>query len=250
MRRWTKLAPLALLIGLAQAPAHGAVTYSTGAGVSNIPGLTGFATTGAMMDSLSVTATFLSGSETRLWADIDPDSGGVSGTGWSLRVDGDTFGAPWQFTNTRTIGATPDKLTTLVLDGRNALTVFDRSFGGLTGTPGSALGQDFVCASTSVCADNQVRVLYDFLVSVGANAAIGDLWQTVTIQFCGPNSPAGNCQQSQGTLSDGLGGNWSFLQDTDNDSRLLAPEPGSLALVGLALGVVGGWLRRRRNSAT
>src|SRR5262245_11598811 len=239
-----RLAALAFVFGLAQAPAHAVVVTTTGAAMNNIPGLTGFATTGAMMDGLSVTATFASGfSQTLLWADSGAQSGGVTGTGWSLSLNGDTFTAPWNFTNTR-LGAAggPDALDRLVLDGLNALTVFDRTFGDVEGTPGSAAGNDWECTGApDICAvaGRAVRVQYDFQVSVGANPAVGDLWQTVAIDFC--TNVEGPCARN------GVTGNWAFLQDTDNDARLTAAEPGSLALLGFALGAAGWRSRRRKN---
>src|SRR5688572_25758991 len=71
--RWVAAVFLAMGVGSANA----VVTYQVGGGQSNIPGLTGFATTGAMMDGMSVRAVFSGGTdETRLWADLAaPESG-------------------------------------------------------------------------------------------------------------------------------------------------------------------------------
>lgn len=222
-----RLGAVALALGLAQLPAYAAVVYMTGTNTNDIPALTGFATTGADMDGLSITATFAGGfSQTLSWADTGPASGGVTGTGWSLSLTGDSFGGLWSFTNT-----TSAQLDLLVLDGLTAFTVFDRTLPS-PGTPGSANGMDWNCSivSAAVCL-NDVTVTYDYEVSVGGAAAVGDLWQTVSVNFgtTGPN------------------GDWSFVQDTDNDVRQTqVPEPSSLLLLGLALGGLGLFARRRR----
>ena len=130
-------------------PVSGAIIYATGGVQTNIPGLTGFQTTGAMMDGMQVTACFVGNRicETLAWADGGgADSGGVSGTGWALRLTGDSFVQSWEFDFTND----PGQLETLLLDGRGALTIFDRTFGGAVGTPGSALGRDW----TSALGDN------------------------------------------------------------------------------------------------
>jgi hypothetical protein len=232
-----------LFVGAAAAvgPAHGALTINTGTETSEIPGVAGFATTGAMMDGLAVTAVFSEGvNETLLWADTGPNSGGVSSAnGWGLSLDGNTFSTPWQFTITN---ANLGQLRSLFLDARSALTVFDRNYPGPgdsgVGTPGSANGNDFNCtaASAAVCTDNQVIALYDYQVNVTGELAVGDLWQTLDIQFFVPGSE----------IRSGPRTSWSFVQDTDNDSRLQAPEPGTVALLGLALGAAG-LIRRRRS---
>lgn len=216
----------AMALGLAAAApssSEAAIVYDTGTNTSSIPGLTGSLTHGALMDGLSVTATFASGfSETLLWADTGPTSGGVSGNGWSLSLTGDSFFASWNFGISRS-----DQLTSLILDGLNSFTVFDRTWAN-EGTPGSGSGRDFQC---SVCGGATVHVTYDYQISVGDSAAVGDLWQVLTIDF-GQNGPRQN---------------WTFFQDTDNDSRITqVSEPATVLLFGLSLAMLGVATRRRQ----
>lgn len=190
-----------------------------------IPGLTGFSTLGSMMSGMSVTATFASGAQTLSWQTTGATSGGVFGTGWSLTLDGDTFGAAW------TMSITNDslKLLSLVLDGAPGLTVFDTS-NPAPGTPDSANGADF--SFLGGCDSCDAMVDYTNVVAVSPNAAVGDLFHKVSINFgqTGPNF-----------------GTFTFRQDTDNDSRFkTVPEPTGLALVGLGLAGLGLSARRRR----
>lgn len=237
MRTFTNPLARALFVAVAilgTGSASAAVIYEEGSNTSTIPGLTGFATTGAMMNNLSVTATFSSGSETVLWAQTGADSGGVTGTGWSLTLSGDTFSATWNFTFTP--GADLGGLQSLFLDGRTSFTVFDRTEPS-PGTPGSAQGFDWAFVSGPY-SDAVVR--YDYEVNIGASPAVGDLWQTVFVDFV-----VGDLNINNPPME-----NFGFRQDTDNDARLnQVPEPGTLALLGIALGAGGfarRWISRRR----
>jgi hypothetical protein len=212
-------------------PAQAQVVYATDGTTAEIPGLTGFATTGADMAGLNVTATFSNGlSQSLAWAATGATSGGVTGTGWSLSLTGDSFGGSWLFDFT-TLDA---QLTRLVLDGSTGLTVLDRSNPN-PGTDGSANGADFTFAG-GTCGSCAATATYGGLTSIGAAAAVGDLFQSLTVDFTGGSGPRTD---------------WAFVQDTDNDSRFVPgiPEPETYALLLGGLGFVS-WVARRRRQAT
>ena len=194
--------------------------------------LTGFATTGAMMDGMSVTVVFADGSSSsKSWTDIDSDSGGVSGTDWGLREDGDTFIGTWTLTNSTT--DTDKYIDKILIDAGAGNSVFDIDH--TSSTAGSANGYTFAEIGSS---SFNVTATYLDVVALTGDTAVGDLYRRLTIDFTSADFGAS-----------GSTATYKFRADTDNLKFAGDINPVPLpAAAWLGLGMLGalGLTRRIR----
>ena len=216
-----------LLASLAMSTANAAsVTIVKDAGtLQNTTALTGFATTGADMDGMSLAITYGDGSTTSAtWGNAASTSGDAQWAGGLLELTGDSFDFSWNLI--AQVG-----ITSILIDAGAGDSLFDTTFGGAFGTDGSALGKDFSVVSSS--ADYDITATYIDAIGVGGNAAVGDLYRSLFIDF--------GQRAYTGTLR--------FFQDTDN--LLLAgdinpvPVPAAAWLFGSALLGFFGFSRRK-----
>lgn len=224
------LAALLALAILAPMASAGTVTVLFDPGTTNVTtALTGFATDGAMMDGMAVTAVFGSGAmETAFWADTGATSGAASGTGWALSESGDTFGGDWVLTNTAALG-----IQKILIDAGVGDTVFDRNFS--PSTAGSASGLTFTLVSDT--GDHDVTATYSDLVALSGFSPVGDLYRRLQIEFTNGTFDSTNT--------------YVFHADTDNlnlpgDLSTAVPLPAPLWLGFTMLGGLGLVRRIRR----
>ena len=219
--------PLLFIASFSVANAASVTIVKDAGTLQNTTALTGFATTGADMDGMSLGITYGDGSTTTAtWGDTGISSGQASwgeGEG-SLALIGDSFSSAWNL-----IAQTG--ITSILLDAGLGDSLFDTTFGGAEGTAGSALGKDFSVVSAST--DYNITATYIDAIGVGGNAAVGDIYRYLLIDF--------GQRAFTGTLN--------FLQDTD--SLLFAgdinpvPVPAAAWLFGSALLGFFGFSRRK-----
>lgn len=197
------------------------------ASAATITALTSFSTLGSDMDGMEVTVNFQDGtSSTALWADLNATSGGAGVGGWSLTQSGNTASSNpsnnWVFQNN-----TSASISSLVINAILGKTVFD-----ITplnpSTPGSAGGRPF----TFVSGVNPTTVLYDNIVNIDGQAAVGDLFGELTLSWANGFS-SGNVLRYRADTD-----NATFVVSTDNPSKPV-PVPGVVAGVALAAGFFG-----------
>ena len=226
----------ATLACIAVAPV-GAQTLQNQAGLAYYaPSIGNFSTLGTDLFGMMVSGTFSDGQTfTGNWVNLGGGLTGVNFTGrFSLTIGAatNTFGNPFSLT----VFGTANTLKSLTLSGASGPVVFDRTFGGAAGTPGSSSGYDFAYSAadpfnTLVTYKNAVQL-------VGSIGPVGDVFESLQIDFrtafVGTNS----------------GRRLDFFQDVDNvivgGYILPVPEPDGrlLTAAGLSFGFLA--LRRRR----
>ena len=193
----------------------------------NTEALTGYQTHGDDMDGMKIIATFSDATQqTLFWADTAVDAGGVTGTGWSLGVNVDTFlEDAW----TLRFNSPSLTLTNLFIDAGKGDTVFDVVYGS-NASQGSAFGKPF---NTGYNGD--LTATYRDRVAVGG-ILYGDLYRTLNLDFG----------------SNGFGGVMNFTADADNlkfagdiEPANPVPEPATLLLLGTGLIGLAGSQRKK-----
>lgn len=216
----------------------GAQTLQTTAGTPfYAPAIGNFSTLGNNLFGMLVTGRFSDGQVfSANWADL---GGGLTGVNFGGRFSM-TLGATsntWDSPFTLTVFGTSNTLRSLTLNGAPGPVIFDRTFGGTVGTAQSASGRDFAYVGTTdlwntlITYTNAVRM-------VGTTAAVGDIYETMQIEF--RNALTGTATGRQ----------VAFTQDLDNiitgGLLLPVPEPSAMLLTVAGLSMLGLVVRRRQ----
>lgn len=220
------------LLGVCSALTFAQTVVTNNLNPKDTTGLTGFATTGAMMAGMTVRVTYGDGSfDTAVWAATGATSGAATFGGlWTLALTGNSFYDHWEFSTSANL---QKSVSSIFLDGGPGQTVFDYiDFSAIT--PGSANGYPFTITG-GIADPSAVTATYSSPLGIGGNAPLGDLFVTLNIDL-GSQALAG-------------GQSFTFRADTDNalTSIVVAdpvPEPFTMALVGGALVAA---VKRRRS---
>ena len=200
----------------------------------NTTGLSGYATTGADMDGMTVTAWYANGdTPSSIWQHTDTTSGGISSMDFNLNESGNTYNNTW----TLDLGGRLTPMTSIRIDAGTGNTVFD-TIKDVHNSPNSAKGWPFEVISAPSYLD--IAAIYSGPVSV-SGTSYGDLYRYLTLNFSGLDVT-------------GLepGGILSFRTDTDsllysNDINPVAtPEPATFILLGSGLAGLAFYRRKRK----
>lgn len=243
MRGVSGIAVIVTMVAMQQAVA--AEIFDTAAPVS-VGSIASGQTAGPNMVGMRVTARWQDGSQESLFWAFPPTSTLVSSLagavvssdffvqnvpglpfvldGWAVAEAGDTGSDFWTVANYR-----PQSMTRLTIEGLPANTVFDIPT--ITGaqTPGSGNGRGlsafpgyfaFLGAPPEAVTPPTFDVTYRNPIGVGGNAAVGDLWGTVQIDF---TSTGGLYTHTS----------WNFIIDTDTIAPVPLPLGAWLLMSGL-----------------
>jgi hypothetical protein len=236
VRRCVLLAIAVAIVPASQAAGQTLVT-ETGTPFVSTLSTAAFSTRGQDMGGMLVTAFFDGGaSASGSWGFLGGAVWGVETSSFRLgHLAGNFTGAGFTFflSNYGTSG-----LSRLVLSGAPGRTVFDLTIPGGEGTPGSSSGARLRIMEAALAAN--ATVTYRNVVSVGASAPVGDIYEQVDL-FLGTPLAGGQ--------------SLNFELDTDNlpfaavitPAPTTVPEPATWILVSFGLVVMGGarTLRRR-----